>query len=731
MKIRLPLFTASLILGMALVALLVWSWSLQQVIQKENRIQSADYRQLWQAQISHLQQKQRLWLQSQYYLISTLLGSRNQDQRLQAFLWDYYQRNPNVRSVSLIEFNPDGKIRYQPPKAGCLNLDQSSRQEFKNFLVPRFTGCSVGDKALLEIVGPVLQSSRNSALVISMDYFSFMKEFSNAAEKKLVLSGATQNLIEYSEVSDSRDNYDTFTINFEEEGQLLGQLHLARQSLGYIDLWLEQIVPVLGLLLLAVLLVYTQFNRLLVRPLLNLADKMRDTAAGHYSDNAGRFRPVTPGLKLMHEYFHAIQNMTKRDPLTGLNNRVIFEDRLMQAISEGKRSGRKYALILIDITNLETIINRQGQYLADALLKQLTQSLLSSLRESDNVSRIDKSIFAALLEVPDRDQLVSLAEKIFETLADRFLIYGRELDANIGMGIAIYPEHGADADQLYRNASAALIEAEKSEWPIVFYRSDDDQADYSGFTVIQSLRKAIENDELKLVFQPVIDFEDHHTVYLEALLRWKEPDSHKTSIERTIEIAEKNQLIKPLTNWIIAFTCQVLSELQIERLTIGINLSMIDLHDKHLPGRIESYLKQYGVKPEQLVIEITEGQIMQEPEEVIDILSRLGIMGLSLSIDDFGTGQASLTYLKELPVEKLKIDQSFIRDMVTNKEDRLIVKATIELAHTLDLKVIAEGVEIVEVYDILREMKCDYVQGYYISRPIEADQIPQWYKLVS
>ncbi|MCZ6798196.1 MAG: GGDEF domain-containing protein, partial [Gammaproteobacteria bacterium] len=487
MKIRLPLFSASLILGMALVALLVWSWSLQQVIQQENRNQSAAYRQLWQAQISHLQQKQRLWLQSQYYLISTLLGSRNQDQRLQAFLWDYYQRNPNVRSVSLIEFNPDGEIRYQPPKAGCLNLDQSSRQEFKNFLVPGFTSCRVGDKALLEIVGPVLQSSRNSALVISMDYFSFMKEFSNAAEKKLVLSGATQNLIEYSEVSDSRDNYDTFTINFEEEGQLLGQLHLARQSLGYIDLWLEQIVPVLGLLLLAVLLVYTQFNRLLVRPLLNLADKMRDTAAGHYSDNAGRFRPVTPGLKLMHEYFHAIQNMTKRDPLTGLNNRVIFEDRLIQAISEGKRSGRKYALILIDITNLETIINRQGQYLADALLKQLTQSLLSSLRESDNVSRIDKSIFAALLEVPDRDQLVSLAEKIFETLADRFLIYGRELDANIGMGIAIYPEHGADADQLYRNASAALIEAEKSEWPIVFYRSDDDQADYSGFTVIQSL----------------------------------------------------------------------------------------------------------------------------------------------------------------------------------------------------------------------------------------------------
>ena len=161
---------------------------------------------------------------------------------------------------------------------------------------------------------------------------------------------------------------------------------------------------------------------------------------------------------------------------------------------------------------------------------------------------------------------------------------------------------------------------------------------------------------------------------------------------------------------------------------IGINLSMIDLHDRHLPRRIENYLKQYDVKPTQIVIEITESQIMQEPEEVIEILSHLGAMGLSLSIDDFGTGQASLTYLRDLPVEKLKIDQSFIRDLAADPEDQLIVKATIELAHTLDMKVIAEGVETFATNNILREMNCDYVQGYYISRPIEAEQIPEWYK---
>jgi EAL domain-containing protein (putative c-di-GMP-specific phosphodiesterase class I) len=155
---------------------------------------------------------------------------------------------------------------------------------------------------------------------------------------------------------------------------------------------------------------------------------------------------------------------------------------------------------------------------------------------------------------------------------------------------------------------------------------------------------------------------------------------------------------------------------------------MIDLHDRRLPERIETYLKQYQVKPAQIVIEITEGQIMQEPEEVIEVLSHLGVMGLSLSIDDFGTGQASLTYLKELPVEKLKIDQSFVRDIASNSDDQLIVKATIELAHTLDLKVVAEGVETLAVFDLLAEMNCDHVQGYYISRPLEVDQVADWFE---
>ena len=228
------------------------------------------------------------------------------------------------------------------------------------------------------------------------------------------------------------------------------------------------------------------------------------------------------------------------------------------------------------------------------------------------------------------------------------------------------------------------------------------------------------------MYQPVVTLGNHDTVYFEALLRWKDSDLQHPSIERIIELAEKNQLIKPLTNWIIEAACALIAQLDIDHLVIGINLSMVDLHNESLPGRIESILQKYDVKPAQLTVEVTEGQIMQDASMVKEVLSHIGVMGLSIAIDDFGTGQASLTYLKELPVEKLKIDQSFIRDIVTNPDDQLIVKATIEMAHTLDLTVIAEGVETVEVHQTLKALNCDYVQGYYISKPLEADQLSDW-----
>jgi len=498
------------------------------------------------------------------------------------------------------------------------------------------------------------------------------------------------------------------------------------ELLKFQAIWGQQLVPVLLSVLTVSLAVYFLLYRWLLKPLQRLANKIARLSRGRYEASVKMHAPVTIGLETLHRETSSIHLMIKDGSLTGLNNRDIFEDRLKQAVSDGKRSGRKYALVLIQLENLEEIYQRYDQVMVDAILKSFSQRLSDGLRGSDNISHFDKGLFALLLEIQDQDQLVGFVEKIYLKLAKRYSVLGCHEHISIVLGVSQYPQQAVTAEKLFQCANSALSQGQSKAWPIVFYE-DESKTDISGFTLIQSLRKALDNDEFKLVFQPVTELQGHRTVYLEALLRWKDPVMHDVSIERTIHMAEKNQLIQPLTNWIVLTVCRLLNQLQIDDLVIGINLSMIDLHDRYLPGRIDKAMKKYRIKPGKIVIEITEGQIMQEPDEVVEILSHLGMMGLSLSIDDFGTGQASLTYLKKLPVEKLKIDQSFICDMVKNADDRLIVKATIELAHTLDLKVVAEGVETAEVHELLGEMNCDYVQGYYISRPLEADLIPQWY----
>lgn len=495
---------------------------------------------------------------------------------------------------------------------------------------------------------------------------------------------------------------------------------------SFADIWLQQAVWVVPIFILLSLITYLYFFRGLILPLQKLMLRMQKVVVARRPGSKAEDDVLTPGLMLLNKYLMYLTHLAKHDPLTGLNNRVIFEERLQQALLEGRRSGRKYALVIIDINQLQRVNHEMGPYIGDGLLKQLAQRLTRGLRETDSVARLEKDNFALWLEFTDQEQVSALVNKIYHSLVRSYTVYGRKVKINVSMGVAIYPDHGLSMDELYLKTDRALLQAQKGEWPVVFVNQASGQADYSGFSMIQSLRQALDNDEFKLVYQPVMDLKNFSTHYFEALLRWKDPASHNHSIAQTIALAEKNQLIKPLTNWIILKACEQLQTLSHPRVKVAINLSMIDLHDESLPLRIGQALEKCRVKPSHLLVEITEGQIMSDPEQVIKILKDLTEMGISLSIDDFGTGQASLTYLRKLPVEKLKIDQSFVKDMVTNEEDRAIVEATIKLAHTLDIEVVAEGVESVETYELLSSMGCDYVQGYYISRPIEQGQILNW-----
>jgi diguanylate cyclase (GGDEF)-like protein len=726
LKLNISSFSVLVVTGLALLMFALWCLSLFIMIDRQGQQNTVTLQQNLHAQVLQLQQKQHLWLQSQYYLLGTLAESSADTQSFQSFLWNYYQRNPSIWAVNLVHFDQEGRPVSKSSKPGCQQPSQMHRDNFDNFLVPQISSCRIDDKALLEIAGPVAAEGNPAVLLVSMDYFDFLTEFSSKSGRYLQRVPENERGIQYQEFSADGDRGKQITIPVGTEKAVFAELHLTVQTLTFWDLFKSQAVIVFTVLAAAAALVLVLLHLNLIRPLLELAEKMHLAAKSQQDKASNREGSVRPGLESMIEDFNVMQKIAKRDPVTGLNNRVIFEDRLSQSILEGKRSGRKYALVMINISGLDAFAQQRGQYIVDALLRQVASGLRESLRESDQVARFERNLFAILLEVQQREQLNTLVEKIYLSIVRRYQIYGREFELRAFFGIALYPDDAVDADSLYQNASSALVEAENSDWPMQFFRDPDDVIDTSGFTMIQAIRRALDNDELKLVFQPVVDLEGYETVYLEALLRWKDPEKHGLSIDQTIRLAEQNQLIKPLTNWIIESVCRFISESDRDDLAVGINLSMIDLHDRRLPERIERCLNQYRVAPEQIVIEITEGQIMQDPGEVVDVLSHLGVMGLSLSIDDFGTGQASLTYLKELPVEKLKIDQSFVRDIASNPDDQLIVKATIELAHTLDLKVVAEGVETLAVCELLSGMHCDYVQGYYISHPLEARQVAAW-----
>ncbi len=728
MKLNISSFSVLLVISLTLLMFALWCVSLLALIDRQNEQNAVTQRQNLHTQVLQLQQKQQLWLQSQYYLIGTLAESSADAQTFQSFLWSYYQRNPSIWAVNLMHFDPEGLPVSRSNKPGCLQPGQMHRDKFDDFLVPQISSCRIDDKALLEIAGPIAAEGNPAVLLVSMDYFDFLNEFSNLSGRRLQRAADTAQGIQYQEFSTNGNRSTQITIPVKEKDAVFGELHLEMQALSFWELFKQQVAIVLAILISAAILSLALLHFNLIRPLLEITEKMRLAAKSQQDSGSDSKGEVRPGLKVIFEHFKVLQKMAKRDPVTGLNNRVIFEDRLSQAILEGKRSGRKYALAMIDIQGLDDFAQQRGQYIVDALLRQVAEGLREALRESDHVARFERNLFSILLEVQQRDQLNTLIEKIYLSIVRQYQVYGREFELHAFFGIAIYPDQAVDADSLYQKASEALVVAENSDWPIQFYRDTDEITDTSGFTMIQALRRAIDSDELKLVYQPVIDLETYETIYLEALLRWKDPDKHDISIERTIRLAEQNHLIKPLTNWIFESACRFIKQSGLPDITIGINISMIDLHDRRLPERIETYLNQYQVKPTQIAIEITEGQIMQDPGEVIEVLANLGVMGLSLSIDDFGTGQASLTYLKELPVEKLKIDQSFVRDIASNPDDQLIVKATIELAHTLDLKVVAEGVETLAVCELLVEMGCDHAQGFYISHPLEAGQVATWFE---
>ena len=429
------------------------------------------------------------------------------------------------------------------------------------------------------------------------------------------------------------------------------------------------------------------------------------------------------------ELYETLHDMAIRDPLTGIYNRALLEDRLKQLIAEHRRTPGHAAVLLIDMVRFKYVNDLMGHHTGDLLLKDVVTRIAGEVRESDTLARLGGDEFVVILPDTDLEQAKQVAQKIIQSMDNAFEVEGHKLAASVSIGVVLMPEHGDDVDMLLRNADYAMYSAKENRLGYAIYDpSKTDDIALARMSLDGVLNEDIEQNDLFLVYQPVIDIKTGMVSYIETLVRWRQPDGKLLMPEIFIRVAEQKGLIRQLSEWVIDSACRELSVLQESNpgLCVGINLSMHNLHDFNLIGKVRNVLEKYQLLPEALLLEITETGVMLDPNQVIKTLDQLAAIGVKLSIDDFGTGYSSLLHLKRLPVHTLKVDKSFVIGMDKDEESASIVRATIDLAHSLGLSVTAEGVESGVVLEMLKEMGCDYCQGYYVGKPMSQHEMQVW-----
>jgi diguanylate cyclase (GGDEF)-like protein len=418
-----------------------------------------------------------------------------------------------------------------------------------------------------------------------------------------------------------------------------------------------------------------------------------------------------------------LQRIALHDPLTKLPNRVLLEDRIEQAIAHAERSKVNCAVLFVDLDRFKVVNDSLGHFVGDELLRGVASRLHGLVRGEDTVSRMGGDEFVLLLrEVEGTPEALDVASKALAALREPFRVHQQELYVTPSIGIAVYPEHGNTAQMLITRADAAMYNVKKGGRNDARVFATEMSTFFPERLMLENdLRRALERQEFELHYQPKVELADGSVVGMEALVRWRHPRKGLVPPDQFIPLAEESGLIVPIGRWVIEEACRQNKAWQdagLPHLRVAVNISGLQFRQKDLLESIGYALEASGLAPECLEVEITESVVMQNASDAIVTLERLSSMGVHVSIDDFGTGYSSLSYLKRFPIDKLKIDRSFIRDVSSDMEDAAIVRATIGLAHNLRLRVVAEGVETAEQLQFLRALGCDEYQGYYKSKPV-------------
>ncbi|SOD18383.1 putative bifunctional diguanylate cyclase/phosphodiesterase [Nitrosomonas ureae] len=423
-----------------------------------------------------------------------------------------------------------------------------------------------------------------------------------------------------------------------------------------------------------------------------------------------------------------IARLAYYDPLTELPNRTLMLERLQDAIQTAKYHHHAFAVLHLNIVRLRGINQILGYRSGDQLLQQLAQRLMRTLKESEFLARVGEGEFALLLPSGGADCAIQVAQRLANALHDSVKVAGLMVDPRVSIGIALYPGHATEADTLLRRANAATNDVCPARGGYALYTGGQEQECTRRISLMGDFREAIEQNELLLYCQPKVDIASRRVCGAEALVRWQHPVHGMLPTIEFIKLAENAGLITPLTHWMLdAVFSQSYAwhEAGIEQ-ALSVNLSAHDLYDPMLVDRIQGLFSTWNVNPELIQFELTESTLMEEPSIALETLTKSKKLGTRLFIDDFGTGYSSLSYLQKLPVDSIKIDQSFVMPMEADNDSAVIVRSTIELGHNLGLEVVAEGVDNQVVWNLLATLECDVAQGYLIGMPMPAELFSDW-----
>jgi diguanylate cyclase (GGDEF)-like protein/PAS domain S-box-containing protein len=427
-----------------------------------------------------------------------------------------------------------------------------------------------------------------------------------------------------------------------------------------------------------------------------------------------------------------IRFLAEHDVLTELPNRSLCIERLRLAVQQAERSGQKVAVLFIDLDRFKDINDTLGHHIGDGLLRSVARRLLEAVRAGDTVSRLGGDEFVVVLgAVQDLHEVAHVVDqRLIPLIRQSHHVEGAELHVSCSVGIAIFPDDARDIDDLMRHADTAMYQAKAGGKDAAqFFNAEMTERAQARMQLEAHLRRALELQQFELHYQPRVDAASGRLLGVEALLRWQHPELGWVPPSGFIPLAEETGLIVPIGAWVIERACRQVAEWRRQGLSgigVSINLSARQLRDDGVIETVRAAMARHGVQAGVLELELTESMVMEDAERNLQQMHALRALGVGLSIDDFGTGYSSLAYLNRFPIDKLKIDRSFVHDMLGNRTDRAITMAIIGLGHTLGLKVVAEGVELEGEAALLREASCDELQGYLIARPMPAAELVEW-----